>query len=72
MTYNPENGRRINVDTLTKEEIANWQTGDVLLLSGKIYTGRDAAHKRMTDMLNNGETLPVDFTNKNYLLCWSC
>lgn len=64
VTYNPENGKRINVDTLIKEEIANWQTGDVLLLSGKIYTGRDAAHKRMTDMLNNGETLPVDFTNK--------
>lgn len=64
ITYNPENGKRINVDTLTKDEVATWQTGDVLLLSGKIYTGRDAAHKRMTDMLNNGETLPVDFTNK--------
>ena len=64
ITYNPENGKRINVDTLTKEEVATWQTGDVLLLSGKIYTGRDAAHKRMTDMLNNGEALPVDFTNK--------
>ncbi len=64
ITYNPENGKRINVDTLTKEEVATWQTGDVLLLSGKIYTGRDAAHKRMTDMLNNGEELPVDFTNK--------
>ncbi|UTO04580.1 fumarate hydratase [Moraxella sp. FZLJ2107] len=64
ITYNPENGKRVNVDTLTKEEVATWQTGDVLLLSGKIYTGRDAAHKRMTDMLNNGEELPVDFTNK--------
>lgn len=64
ITYSPENGKRVNVDTLTKEEIANWQTGDVLLLSGKIYTGRDAAHKRMTDMLNRGEPLPVDFTNK--------
>ncbi|WP_446221241.1 fumarate hydratase [Moraxella marmotae] len=64
VTYNPENGKRVNVDTLTKDEVATWQTGDVLLLSGKIYTGRDAAHKRMTDMLNNGEQLPVDFTNK--------
>ncbi|MDO4427840.1 MAG: fumarate hydratase [Moraxella sp.] len=64
ITYNPENGKRVNVDTLTKEEVATWQTGDVLLLSGKIYTGRDAAHKRMVDMLDKGEQLPVDFTNK--------
>ncbi|MDO4223541.1 MAG: fumarate hydratase, partial [Acinetobacter sp.] len=64
ITYSPDNGKRVNVDTLTKEEVATWQTGDVLLLSGKIYTGRDAAHKRMVDMLNNGEQLPVDFTNK--------
>lgn len=64
ITYSPDSGKRVNVDTLTKEEVATWQTGDVLLLNGKIYTGRDAAHKRMTDMLNNGETLPVDFTNK--------
>lgn len=64
ITYSPDSGKRVNVDTLTKEEVTTWQTGDVLLLNGKIYTGRDAAHKRMTDMLNNGETLPVDFTNK--------
>ena len=64
ITYSPENGKRINVDTLSKEEVATWQTGDVLLLSGKIYTGRDAAHKRMVDMLDKGESLPVDFTNK--------
>ncbi|UNU72682.1 fumarate hydratase [Moraxella nasovis] len=64
ITYSPDNGKRINVDTLTKDEVATWQTGDVLLLSGKIYTGRDAAHKRMTDMLSKGEELPVDFTNK--------
>ncbi|MCL1623696.1 fumarate hydratase [Moraxella sp. Tifton1] len=64
ITYSPDNGKRVNVDALTKEEAATWKTGDVLLLSGKIYTGRDAAHKRMTDMLNNGEKLPVDFTNK--------
>lgn len=64
ITYNPDNGKRVNVDTLTKDEIASWQTGDVILLTGKIYTGRDAAHKRMIDMLNKGEKLPVDFTNK--------
>ena len=64
ITYNPDNGKRVNVDTLTREEVASWQTGDVILLSGKIYTGRDAAHKRMVDMLNNGETLPVDLAGK--------
>lgn len=64
IAYNPDNGKRVNVDTLTKDEIASWQTGDVILLTGKIYTGRDAAHKRMIDMLNKGEKLPVDFTNK--------
>ncbi|MDF7676526.1 fumarate hydratase [Neisseriaceae bacterium ESL0693] len=64
ITYSPDNGKRINVDTLTKEDIASWQMGDVLLLNGTIYTGRDAAHKRMIDMLNKGEPLPVDFTNK--------
>ncbi len=64
ITYSPDNGKRINVDTLTKDEIATWNTGDVLLLSGKIYTGRDAAHKRMVDMLDKGEKLPVDLTGK--------
>ncbi len=56
--------RRVNVDTLTKAEIATWRSGEQLLLNGKILTGRDAAHKRLTDMLNNGEKLPVDFTNR--------
>ena len=56
--------RRVNVDTLNKEEIATWKSGETLLLSGKILTGRDAAHKRMTDMIAKGETLPVDFTNR--------
>lgn len=64
ITYSPDNGIRVNVDEITKEDVAQWKTGDVLLLSGKIYTGRDAAHKRMVDMLNRGEKLPVDFTNK--------
>jgi len=64
ITYNPKNGRRVDVDKLTKEEVATWKMGDVLLLNGKIYTGRDAAHKRMTDMLDKGEKLPVDLSGK--------
>lgn len=64
ITYSAENGIRVNLDTLTKEDVAQWKLGDVLLLNGKIYTGRDAAHKRMIDMLNKGEDLPVDFKNK--------
>lgn len=56
--------RQVNLDTLTKEEMLAWQPGDTLLLNGKMYTGRDAAHKRMVDMINKGEKLPVDFTNK--------
>jgi fumarate hydratase class I len=55
---------RVNLDMLTKKEIATWKPGARLLLSGKMYTGRDAAHKRIQDMLAKGETLPVDFTNK--------
>ena len=60
------NVRRINVDGLTKSDLASWKSGDTILLSGKILTGRDAAHKRIADMLNNGEGLPagVDFTNR--------
>ncbi|MCL5687403.1 fumarate hydratase [Neisseria meningitidis] len=64
LTYSPDNGKRVDVDKLTKEEVASWKTGDVLLLNGKILTGRDAAHKRLVDMLNKGEELPVDFTNR--------
>ena len=64
ITYNPDNGKRVNVDDLSKADIAEWKIGDVLLLNGTIYTGRDAAHKRMVDMLNKGEQLPIDFTNK--------
>ena len=56
--------KRINLNTLTKEEVAAWKPGDTLLLSGKMLTGRDAAHKRIQDMLERGETLPVDFTNR--------
>jgi fumarate hydratase class I len=56
--------RRVNLDTLTRTEVASWQPGDTLLLNGKMLTGRDAAHKRIQDMLAKGETLPVDFTNR--------
>ncbi len=66
LTYDPlgSGARRVDLDTLTRAEIESWQPGDVLLLNGKLLTGRDAAHKRMTDMLSRGESLPVDFTNK--------
>ena len=56
--------RAVNLDTLTPAEVASWKPGDTLLLSGKLLTGRDAAHKRIQDMLAKGETLPVDFTNR--------
>jgi fumarate hydratase class I len=64
LTYNPLNARRVNLDTLTREEVAMWKAGEVVLLNGKLLTGRDAAHKRMIDMLNRGEKLPVDFNNR--------
>jgi fumarate hydratase, class I len=56
--------KKVNLDALTKEEVASWKPGDTLLLSGKMLTGRDAAHKRIQDMLAKGEKLPVDFTNR--------
>ncbi|MBV2235925.1 MAG: fumarate hydratase [Sterolibacterium sp.] len=64
LTYDSSKGKRVNLDTLSREEVASWQPGDVLLLSGKLLTGRDAAHKRIQDMLAKGEKLPVDFTNR--------
>ncbi len=56
--------KRVDLNTLTKEEVASWTPGQTLLLNGKMLTGRDAAHKRIADMLAKGETLPVDFTNR--------
>ena len=56
--------RRVDLDTLDKAQIATWRAGERLLLSGRLLTGRDAAHRRMTEMLARGETLPVDFTNR--------
>ena len=56
--------KRVDLNTLTKEEVASWKPGDTLLLNGKMLTGRDAAHKRIQDMLAKGEPLPVDFANR--------
>jgi fumarate hydratase class I len=56
--------KRVNVDTLAKADLAQFKAGDRLLLSGRILTGRDAAHKRLVEMMQNGEQLPVDFTNR--------
>jgi len=56
--------RRVNVDGLTPAEVASWKPGERLLLTGHILTGRDAAHKRIAEMLARGEALPVDFTNR--------
>jgi fumarate hydratase class I len=59
-----EKSKRINLDTLTAAEVASWKPGQTLLLNGKILTGRDAAHKRIQDMLAKGEPLPVSFKNR--------
>ncbi|MCG2838608.1 fumarate hydratase [Photobacterium sp. WH77] len=61
-----QNVRRVNVDNITKAEIQQWKSGETVLLSGKILTGRDAAHKRIQEMLNSGQGLPdgVDFNNR--------
>jgi fumarate hydratase class I len=64
LTYDVSGARRVNLDTVTREEAAAWKPGEVLLLSGKLLTGRDAAHLRITQMLNRGEKLPVDFRGR--------
>ena len=56
--------KRVDLNALTKAQVASWKPGDTLLLNGKMLTGRDAAHKRIQDMLAKGEKLPVDFTNR--------
>jgi len=56
--------RRVNLDQLTSTDIAQWQPGEKLLLSGKLLTGRDAAHRRLAEMAARGEAMPVDFTNR--------
>ena len=64
VTWSTSSAKRVNLDTLTQEEMNAWQPGDTLLLSGTMYTGRDAAHKRMVDMIDRGEELPVDLRGK--------
>ena len=59
-----DNVKRVNLDTITPEEVQSWQPGDTLLLNGKLLTGRDAAHKRMVDMIGRGEPLPVDLKGR--------
>jgi fumarate hydratase class I len=59
-----EKSQRVDLNTLTPAQVAAWLPGQTLLLNGKMLTGRDAAHKRIADMLARGETLPVDFTNR--------
>ena len=68
-TPDAQKSKRVDLDTLTREEVASWKPGDTLLLNGKMLTGRDAAHKRIQDMLEKlekgeGQQLPVDFTNR--------
>jgi fumarate hydratase class I len=63
-TADTKSATRVDLNTLTKEQVTSWKVGQKLLLNGKMLTGRDAAHKRIQDMLAKGEKLPVDFTNR--------
>lgn len=56
--------RRVNLDTVTADDVATWLPGETLLLSGKMLTGRDAAHKKMIELIDNGEPLPVDLAGR--------
>ncbi|MDP1540575.1 MAG: fumarate hydratase [Moraxellaceae bacterium] len=64
LTFDASKSKRVNLDGITPEEVASWQPGDTLLLSGTMYTGRDAAHKRMVEMFAKGEELPIDLKGK--------
>jgi fumarate hydratase, class I len=65
VTWKPDsNSKKVSLDSLTREEVASWKPGQRLLLSGKLLTGRDAAHKRIQDFLEQKKPLPVDFTNR--------
>jgi fumarate hydratase class I len=66
VAWTPDVGRSLRVDlnTLTPEQVAAWKPGQTVLLNGKLLTGRDAAHKRITEMLARGEPLPVSFKNR--------
>ncbi len=59
-----QRSKKVNLDTLTREQVASWKPGETLLLNGKMLTGRDAAHKRIQDMLAKGEALPVSFKDR--------
>jgi fumarate hydratase class I len=59
-----ENSKRVDLDHLTAQEVASWQPGQTLLLNGKMLTGRDAAHKRIADLIAKGESLPVSFKDR--------
>jgi fumarate hydratase class I len=63
-TADTEKSQRVDLNSLTPEQVAAWKPGQTLLLNGKMLTGRDAAHKRIQDMLAKGEPLPVDFKNR--------
>lgn len=63
-TADLEKSKRIDLNTLSPQEVASWKPGQTLLLNGKMLTGRDAAHKRISDMLARGEKLPVDFAGR--------
>ena len=64
LTYDASNGRRVDLDSITAQDVVSWQPGETVLLSGKLLTGRDAAHKRMVEMLDRGEVLPVDLRGR--------
>lgn len=65
IAWSPDSeARRVNLDSVTREEIADWRAGERILLSGKLLTGRDAAHARLTEMLARGESLPVDLRGR--------
>jgi fumarate hydratase class I len=63
-TADTEKSQRVDLNNLTPEQVAAWKPGQTLLLNGKMLTGRDAAHKRIQDMLAKGEPLPVSFKNR--------
>ena len=63
-TPDAQKSKRVDLNTLTAADVASWKPGDTLLLNGKMLTGRDAAHKRIQDMLAAGQPLPVDFKNR--------
>ncbi|MEO6138390.1 MAG: fumarate hydratase [Luteimonas sp.] len=64
LTFDASKGRRVDLDTITRADVAGWKPGETLLLNGKLLTGRDAAHKRIVGMLDRGEQLPVDLRGR--------